>query len=52
MKLILFLGFLLFAFPCLSQNRSNVWELSYSTELIYPNSEMTFTNGEADTQSV
>ena len=35
-----------------AQNRTNIWELSYSTDLINPNSEIRFHNGIADTNSV
>ena len=35
-----------------AQNRTNVWELSYSTDLMYPNSEIRFQyNGIADTNN-
>ncbi len=35
-----------------AQNRTNIWELSYSTDTMYPNSEMRYINGTMDTNSV
>ena len=35
-----------------AQNRSNVWELSYSINFNNPNSEIQFTNGIADTNAI
>lgn len=52
MRIIYSIACLLLTLPALTQNRSNVWELSYSTDLTYPNCEMIFANGEVDTQSV
>ena len=34
------------------QNRMNVWELSYSTDTVYPNSEIQFDSMIADTNSI
>ena len=36
----------------LAQNRTNIWELSYSTNLQYPNCEMIFSGDSVYTQSV
>ena len=52
MRIIYSIACLLLTLPALAQNRSNVWELSYSTDLAYPNSEMIFSDNTVDTQSV
>jgi hypothetical protein len=52
MKQLILVTCLSISVTCFSQNRSNTWELSYSNDLMYPNSEMIFINGSVDTLSV
>ena len=52
MKQLILVACLSISVTCFSQNRSNIWELSYSTDLMYPNCEIVFSNSNADTQSV
>ena len=52
MKKCLLLCYLFISVNAFAQNRTNVWELSYSTSPIYPNTEVLFHNGVVDTQSV
>ena len=52
MKRWFLVWYLFIAVNVFAQNRTNVWELSYSTDLEYPNCEMFFWNGVMDTQSV
>ncbi len=51
-KIFYALTLILFCSSAVAQNRTNIWELSYSINLNYPNSEINFNNGVADTNSV
>jgi hypothetical protein len=52
MKSYALLAFMILALHINAQNRTNIWELSYSTDTMYPNSEMRYINGLMDTNSV
>jgi hypothetical protein len=52
MKLYLIFSFSFIWLCSQGQNRTNVWELSYSTNILYPNSELIFQSSNVDTHSV
>jgi hypothetical protein len=52
MKYYTFLALITCVLHTTAQNRTNIWELSYQTDLMYPNSEMRYINGIMDTNSV
>ncbi len=51
-KFVLIALLIFFAFNSNAQNQTNIWELSYSDTIAYPNSEINFSSGNADTSSV
>jgi hypothetical protein len=52
MKPFLFFVLLVVPFSLAAQNRTNVWELSYSNTIAYPNCEMKYLGGIMDTNQV